>query len=149
MDDIKRLEPSDLNYLIDLLRIYQEVFEIENFQFPDDDYLLSLLRKEDFHVFVSLHEGRVIAGLTGYTLAAYYESSYQMYLYDLGVTPAHQRKGVGRTLLNALKDYCHQKGYTEFYVQADLDDQHAMDFYQANGGVPQRVMHYTYAVRST
>lgn len=142
----KRLGSIDLPYLKALIRVYEEVFEMENFTLPSDSYLQTLLRRDGLMFFVAMFEGKVIGGLTAHVLPSVYFESAEVYIYDLGVKTSFQRKGVGRKLMASLSEYCKEQGYKEIFVQADLADQHAMDFYQATGGQAERVVHYSYAL---
>lgn len=142
----KRLGSIDLPYLKALIRVYEEVFEMENFTLPSDSYLQTLLRRDGLMFFVAMFEGKVIGGLTAHVLPSVYFESAEVYIYDLGVKTSFQRKGVGRKLMASLSEYCKEQGYKVFFVQADLADQHAMDFYQATGGQAERVVHYSYAL---
>lgn len=142
----KQLGSIDLPYLKALICIYEEVFEMENFTLPSDSYLQTLLQREGLLFFVATLEGNVVGGLTAHVLPSVYFESSEVYIYDLGVKTSYQRKGIGRKLMASLSDYCKAQGYKEVFVQADLVDQHAMDFYQATGGQAERVVHYSYSL---
>jgi ribosomal protein S18 acetylase RimI-like enzyme len=75
--------------------------------------------------------------------SVYYPAS-EVYIYDLAVESAWQRKGIGRNLIAALKDYCKGLGCKYIFVQADLVDQHAIDFYRSTGGKQEDVVHFDY-----
>lgn len=142
----KKLGSIDLPYLKALICIYEEVFEMESFTLPTDSYLQTLLQREGLVFFVAMLEEKVIGGLTAHILPSVYFESAEVYLYDLAVQVAYQRKGVGRKLMASLSEYCKEHGYKEIFVQADLVDQHAMDFYRATGGQAERVVHFTFAL---
>src|SRR4051794_40816887 len=97
--EIKRLENKDLGRFIALIRVFEEVFEMEGFQLPSEKHLQQLLGKEGFLVFVALFKGEVVAGLTAYTLAQYYSERPLVYIYDLAVMSPHQRQGIGKRLM--------------------------------------------------
>ncbi|RAJ81933.1 aminoglycoside 3-N-acetyltransferase I [Chitinophaga dinghuensis] len=142
---ISRLTSADIPAMIDLLHIFEAVFEMEDFELPANSYLDKLLSNKDFLVMAARDEnGKVLGGLTAYVLPSYYEETAELYLYDLGVSPDAQRQGIGRLLLDSLKDYCKKGKFTEFFVQAVEGDTEAMRFYNATGGKPLRVIHYDY-----
>ena len=144
---IKHLQPSDGHLFTQLICLFEEVFEMEQFILPETVHLQQVLGRPDFIAFAVLREGTVIAGLTAHVLPSYYTASAEVYLYDLAVQPVHQRKGLGRALLNSLEDYCRTKGYPSFFVQADQADTHALDFYRSTGGVSSEVVQYTYFIK--
>jgi aminoglycoside 3-N-acetyltransferase I len=88
----------------------------------------------------------VVGGLTAHILPSYYSSSSEVYLYDLAVKTSFQRKGIGKKLLLALTAYCRENNYKAFFVQADEADSHALEFYSATGGSPEKVVHFNYLV---
>jgi aminoglycoside 3-N-acetyltransferase I len=139
-----KLTNNDLKKLIQLIRVYEEVFEMKNFSLPGTAHLQSLLAKEQMIFYVALLDNHVIGGLTAHTLPSVYFESNEIYIYDLAVKTEYQRKGIGTQLINELKVYCKSLGNKEIFVQADLDDKYALDFYNATGGTPENVIHFSY-----
>lgn len=142
----RKLTENDIHILTELIRLYEAVFEMEHFSMPAAHHLQSLLENSQLIFYVALGGDAVAGGLTAYVLPSVYSATGDVYLYDLAVKRTHQRKGIGRQLLIELKNYCKQQGYREIFVQADVEDQYALDFYQATGGQPERVIHYTYVL---
>jgi aminoglycoside 3-N-acetyltransferase I len=143
---IKQIAAGDLNEFIQMLRLFEEVFEMQDFQMPRESHLKKLLRGKNFIAFIALHENAVIGGLTAHLLPSYYSASSEVYLYDLAVKASFRRKGIGKKLLQALMVYCGENNYKAFFVQADEADIHALEFYRATGGSPQKVVHFNYLV---
>ncbi|TGL22981.1 GNAT family N-acetyltransferase [Leptospira bourretii] len=142
--EIKKLSSNELNQFIKLIRVFEDVFEMKNFQMPNEDYLQSLLARDDFFVFVSIFRSQVIGGLTAYTLRQYYSEKPLVYIFDLAVLTKYQRQGIGKSLIEAINVYCKKMGAEEVFVQADLIDDYALDFYRSTGGLPEEVVHFTY-----
>lgn len=143
---IKKLSSQDVDYLVALIRVYEAVFGMTNFRMPAPDYLTSLLRSDSLFFMVALLNDTVVGGLTAYVLPSPYFPSSEVYLYDLAVETTMQRKGVGKSLMTSLKSHCAALGYREVFVQADLEDQHAIDFYRATGGSSEEVVHFSYSL---
>jgi aminoglycoside 3-N-acetyltransferase I len=141
---IKKLSTGDIDQFMALINVFEEVFEMENFLAPDQDYLESLLKNQNFMVYVAMFGERIIGGLTAYVLPSYYFQSSEVYIYDLAVDSAFQRKGTGRKLIEAIKTDCKALGLREVFIQADKIDQHAVDFYHATGGKAGDVVHFSY-----
>ncbi|TGL86406.1 GNAT family N-acetyltransferase [Leptospira congkakensis] len=142
--EIKKLSSNELNQFIELIRVFEDVFEMKNFQMPSSHYLQTLLDRDDFFVFVSIFENQVIGGLTTYTLRQYYSEKPLVYIFDLAVHTKYQRQGIGKSLIEAINGYCKKMGAEEVFVQADVVDDYALDFYRATGGLPEEVIHFTY-----
>jgi aminoglycoside 3-N-acetyltransferase I len=141
---IRQLLPGDVAEFSQLVGVFAEVFGMNGFRLPDERYLGPLLAGPAFIVFVARAPDGVIGGLTAHVLPSYYVESSEVYVYDLAVRSEFQRKGVGRKLVEALAGYCRTHGFREFFVQADAPDEHALRFYSALGGIPQRVVHYNF-----
>jgi len=62
-----------------------------------------------------------------------------VFLYDIAVSESHQRRGIGRELVDTLLDGAQAEGVNTVFVPADNDDAHALDFYRALNGVPLAV----------
>ncbi|PJZ46230.1 GNAT family N-acetyltransferase [Leptospira brenneri] len=142
--EIKKLTSSDLNQFIELICVFEDVFEMKNFQIPKSEYLQTLLNRDDFYVFVSIFEGQVIGGLTTYTLRQYYSEKPLVYIFDLAVLTKYQRQGIGKSLIQSINSYCKDLGVEEVFVQADLVDDYALDFYRSTGARAEGVVHFYY-----
>lgn len=138
------LEKNDVKKLTDLIKLYENVFEMENFTMPKQDYIESLLYKRGMTFLVATIDDEIIAGLTAHDLPSTYFESNEVYVYDLAVAKKHQRKGIGRKLLAELTKICKTKGESEFFLQADLDDINAIAFYRACSGMEENVIHFSY-----
>ena len=145
--EIQRLPHDAVIQFIELVRVFEDVFEMKNFVMPHESYLHHVLKKEDFMVFVALNQNQVVGGLTAYTLASYYTNSSYVYVFDLAVKREFQRKGIGKMLIAGINTYCKSIGVDEVFVQADLADDYAIDFYRSTGGLPEDVVHFTYPLK--
>ncbi len=141
------LESGDLHKLRDLIKLYEDVFEMKDFAMPSDEYLQSLLHKDGITFLVAEKDGEIVGGLTAHDLPSTYFEANEVYVYDLAVAKNHQRTGIGKNLLKELAVICERKGEREFFLQADIDDQDALDFYRSTGGAAENVIHFSYSTR--
>ena len=146
--EIKKLGHYDLNYFKDLIWVFEDVFEMEKFTMPDDDYLQQLLEKDSFLVFIALSEDKVVGGLTAYILQQYYSVRPLVYIYDLAVKTNYQRQGIGSILIAGITNYCRETGMEEVFVQADEEDGYALEFYHSTGATAEKVVHFYYPLNS-
>jgi ribosomal protein S18 acetylase RimI-like enzyme len=142
--EIKKLNSKDLGQFKALIFLFENVFEMKDLVIPDDEHLMNLLNDKNFFVFVAISENNVVGGLTSYTLEQYYSKRPLVYIYDLAVKTEFQRRGIGKLLIFAIKDYCMQMGMEEMFVQADEADYHALEFYRGTEGNPEKVVHFNY-----
>jgi aminoglycoside 3-N-acetyltransferase I len=142
--EIQKLNAYQVDEFIELLDVFEVVFEMKNFESPSIKHLEELLAKEDFFVFVAVSEGTIVGGLTAYSLMQYYSESPLVYIYDVAIMKKYQRKGIGKKLMLGINDYCKEMDVEEIFVQAVEADEHALDFYRSTGAQSQKVVHFYY-----
>ena len=146
---ILKLGIDHLEQFIATIRLFEDVFKMENFSIPAVQHLQQLLQKKDFLIFAALKGNHVVGGLTGYVLEQYYSEKQLAYIYDLAVDTQHQRRGIGKRLIDEMNRYGEQNGFEEVFVQADKVDDYALDFYRATQPTSEeRVVHFCYALDS-
>ena len=146
--EVYKLEPHDVSSFQKLVGVYADVFEMDSFTPPGVEYLQRLLLKNSFFVFVATVSGEIVGGTTCYVLEQYYNTSSYVYVYDLAVHPRFQRLGFGRRLMQAVMEHSQTLGAEEVFVQADDSDLHAIEFYRNSGGIPEKVTHFNYPLRT-
>lgn len=107
-------------------------------------YAERLLAREDTWVVVASSGEDVVGGLTAHVLPMTRAEETELFIYDLAVAPAHQRKGVGRSLIAFLRQAGRAAGHGAVFVPADDEDTHALEFYRAVGGVGAPVTIFTF-----
>ncbi|MEP7167904.1 MAG: GNAT family N-acetyltransferase [Bacteroidota bacterium] len=140
----EKLNNRDTGKFTELIRVFEDVFKMNNFKMPDEIYLQGLLDKNDFFVFVALQDNKVIGGLTSYIMQQYYSKSPLVYIYDLAVKTEFQRQGIGKMLIAANNNFCRGIGVEAVMVEADEVDDYAIEFYQKTGAKGEKVIHFDY-----
>jgi len=142
--EIKKLAPGEAAEFSALVTILNTVFENEK-HVASMEYLSDLLSRDDLVVFVSTVSNKVVGGLTIYVLRSYYSGKSFAYIYDVGVLPEFQGKGIGKALINAVGCFCRENGLQEAYVEAEMDDADAIAFYKRTDYTYEtRAVHFTY-----
>jgi len=132
---IERLNYNDIDKFTDLIRLFEDIFDMKNFKMPDGIFLRQLLKKDDFFVFVAVYDNKIVGGLTSYIIHQYYSKSPLVYIYDLAIKAEFQRQGIGKMLIAGNNAYCKEIG-----AEA------AIDFYQSTGATGQKVIHFDYVL---
>lgn len=147
--EIELLSGDDSDKMLQLLSVFEMTFNMENFKPPSHTYIKQLLLKDNFLAVVAIIEGRVIGGLTIYTLEQYYSEKPLAYIFDLAVLPEFQRGRIGTRLIRFTIDFLAQKGFEEVFVQADKIDDYALKFYRSTGPTDEEdVIHFYYRLVS-
>lgn len=142
---IQIIQSGQIEEMKQLLKVFEDVFEMEAFPMPEDAYLQKLLEKDSFFAVAAKSNGQIIGGLTVYLLDQYYAPKRLAYIYDLAVLADYQRKGIGKQLIAFTNDYCREKGYEEVFVQAEKADDYALDFYRGtHPSTALEVVHFNY-----
>jgi aminoglycoside 3-N-acetyltransferase I len=141
--EIKRLTEEDLSTFKSLIDLFNLVFEEEP-KIRTEAHLLKLLGRNDFIAIAAISENEVVGGLTAYELPMVYSDYSEIFLYDLAVKAEYQRMGIGKKLLQSLKEYCIKNEIIEFFVLAHEEDEHAIEFYRATGGKSEKVINFLY-----
>lgn len=133
----------------ELISVFEDVFEMPDFKRPETDYLKHLLREDIFFGVVAKANGKIVGGLTVYTLNQYYAAKPLAYIHDLAVLTAFQRQGIGKKLIAYTNDYCRQRGFEGIFVQAEKADDYAVDFYRlTNPTGEMQVVHFYYDLKN-
>jgi aminoglycoside 3-N-acetyltransferase I len=70
-----------------------------------------------------------------------------VYIFDLAVQTPLQRQGIGKKLIDAINKFCTEAGMEEVFVQADVIDDYAIDFYRKTKPTAEEdVIHFTYTL---
>ena len=98
-----RLTRADLALARELFQAMAAVFG-EPSEPLDDDYLDRLLGRADFWAMAAFTGDDLAGGLTAHTLPMTTSPSSAIFIYDIAVRAEHQRQGVGRQLVAALRN---------------------------------------------
>lgn len=142
--EVRKLAQPDLAAFIALIHLFKTVFEEDEPGISSQKNLLKLLSSQNFIVIAAFYENKLVGGLTAYELPLYYSDNSEILVYDLAVKPEYQRKGIGKILIQYLKEYCGMRGVHEFFVLAHAEDEHAIEFYHSTGGRSEKVVNFIY-----
>ena len=142
-----QLDVKNLDELVKLIKLYENVFEMETFKYPSHNYLKKILKNENIIFVVAKYEDDIIGGLTAHQLASTYFEANEVYVYDLAVHQKFQRMGIGSKLIEELKEISCSNGDKEIFLQADIVDKYAIDFYNKIGGIPENVIHFSFSCK--
>lgn len=108
--------------------------DLEKVLFPGEDpwseaAFASELRRGHYYV-GAFNESGLLIGYAGLAVAGHAQPEAEVH--NVGVDPAHQRKGVGRALLRALLAHADKLGAPTF-LEVRTDNDSAISLYQAHG----------------
>jgi aminoglycoside 3-N-acetyltransferase I len=140
---LKRLTAGDRELAKVLFTLMAKVFD-EGSGELSDGYVDRLLGREDFWAIAAFVDNDIVGGITAHTLPMTRAQYSEIFIYDIAVRSEHQRKGIGRRLVEELRAQAAGMGITDLFVHADNEDAHALDFYRALGGEAAPVTIFTF-----
>ncbi|WP_350287369.1 GNAT family N-acetyltransferase [uncultured Croceitalea sp.] len=144
---ILRLKENNLDLFIELVTLFNEVFE-EYHTIATKEHLTQLLGKPDFCAMAVIKNHMVVGGLTAYELERYYNDQSELYIYDIAVKTELHNQGIGKALIEFLKNYSTNNGIETIFVEAHTEDEQAVKFYEAIFGESEKVDHFNFEVKS-
>ena len=87
----------------------------------------------------------MVGALSAYELMKYEQERSEFYIYDLAVAKPFRRRGIARSLIEALKPIARDAGAWVIFVQADREDEPAVALYRSMG-VEEQPLHFDLAL---
>jgi aminoglycoside 3-N-acetyltransferase I len=144
--DILKLSPNDIEDFSKLISVFEKAFEWDDFSFPNISHLQKVMDNPYFLAFVAKADQKLVGGLTAHILHRYDSEKPAAYIYDIAILTEFQRKGIGKSLIATLNDYCKKEGFSEVFVQAETDDSQAVNFYRTTSiNSELKATHFTYS----
>jgi aminoglycoside 3-N-acetyltransferase I len=130
--EIRKLGSGEIELAQELILLFGN--EDKNRDLPPVEYLAQMLARKDFHVVVAVENEKLIGGLSAYEMKMFKRPTTEMFLYEIEVAQAHRQKGIGKALIEFLKQICLEKGIVEMFVGTSKDNLAAGKLYKATGG---------------
>jgi ribosomal protein S18 acetylase RimI-like enzyme len=136
---MRKAEEIEINYaeVKDLKTVLKMMGYVPTMEVPDYDVLLSCyLQKRYPDILVAfLDDKKTPVGIAIFSTYPTHMGAHDAFLFCLSVEPEHRRKGIGRALLEKLKEIMQKRGtdYLCFYVHQENTD--ALKFYKEIGAI--------------
>ena len=120
------LNPALLPHLNQLLDHNWELEQGERF-----------LSNPDNALFLAFEDDIPVGFLTAYRLQRFDTRKAEVLLYEIGVDPDYQRRGIGTAMVAACKDWARAVGAHEIWVLTEHDNRAAKALYASTGGIEE------------
>lgn len=100
------------------------------------EWAARFLGEPGHHLLVAYVDGQPAGMITGVELT-HPDKGTEMFLYELGVHPSFQRRGIGKALVNALAELAREKGCYGMFVLTDRENVAAMQTYRGTGTIAE------------
>lgn len=125
--EILRAAPADLHRLS---RVAPDVFDDE----IRTDRAAAYLANPSSLMLLAVDDGQVVGQIRG-AVIHHPDAADELYIENLGVTPALRRQGIATLLLAGLMDWARELGCQEAWVGTEVDNEAARGLYAKLGDV--------------
>jgi ribosomal protein S18 acetylase RimI-like enzyme len=126
---VRKLGPGDAAAARQLVRAFHS-------RTVSDTHLCGVLSDPANILLVAESAGKVFGFAWAHWLVRLARESQHLLLYEIEVDARHQRKGIGRELMNAILSEANSK-QAEVFVFTNHSNPGAVSFYKSLGGVPK------------
>jgi len=134
--DILRIGPGDAAVLE---RVAEDVFDEDI-----DPARVAAYLAEPSHLMVLAVSGGEVVGQARGIVHRHPDLPTELYIDNLGVTPARKREGIATRLLDALVAWGREEGCEEAWVGTEPDNEAARTLYQRRGSEAETFVMYFY-----
>ena len=137
--EIRLLGASDAHVLD---RVADDVFDDD----IDPAACAAFFADSRHHIAVALDDDDVV-GIASSLHYVHPDKPGEYFINEIGVAPTHQRRGIGRRLIDALLDHARGLQCTEAWVATEDDNEPARALYAAAGGRGQSCVYFTFDLK--
>ena len=137
--DIRRLESGDEELAIRTVEALKPSEEREA-NLASKSHMHSLLAASENFFIGTYKDGSPLGFLIAHRFPRLDRDEYQVYLYEIGVDEKVRRQGIGRRMIELLKQICREESVVikEIWVGTEDDNIAAQELYKATGAEEQR-----------
>jgi ribosomal protein S18 acetylase RimI-like enzyme len=100
------------------------------------------------HHLVVAREDGVVVGMVTAVDYVHPDKAAQLWINEIGVSPSHQRRGIGRRMLDAMLAHGRALGCTEAWLGTDATNVPARRLYESAGAMSEPFLLYSFSLRS-
>jgi aminoglycoside 6'-N-acetyltransferase I len=134
--DLRLLGPDDDAVLH---RVADGVFDLP----VQPDLTREFLADRRHHMIVALDDG-VVVGMISAVDYVHPDKARQLWINEVGVAPSHQRRGIGRRMLDAMLEHGRSLRCTEAWLGTEDDNVPARALYESAGSKPETFVLYEF-----
>ncbi len=124
---IEQVGPGDAGKVLEASRLFDNA--------PTLSLTDEFLRRDGHHLLIAYVDDVPAGFVTGVEIV-HPDKAVEMLLYELGVDTHYRRRGIGRSLVEALRDLARDTGCRGMWVALDPGDEPATATYRAAGASP-------------
>ena len=144
MNKIIKAESRHLNELGRLFNLYRVFYEEADDLEKASKYISARFNEGDSMIFVAENNDELSGFVQLYPSFCSVSAVPILILYDLFVDHSHRSKGLGRSLMNAARDFARENGYKRLELSTAKDNYIGQSLYESLGyEIDQEFLHYS------
>tara|TARA_A100001234_G_scaffold151266_1_gene133195 strand:- start:2004 stop:2450 length:447 start_codon:yes stop_codon:yes gene_type:complete len=144
MNKIIKAESRHLNELGRLFNLYRVFYEEADDLEKASKYISARFNEGDSMIFVAENDDELSGFVQLYPSFCSVSAVPILILYDLFVDHSHRSKGLGRSLMNAARDFARENGYKRLELATAKDNYIGQSLYESLGyEIDQEFLHYS------
>ena len=144
MNKIIRAESRHLNELGRLFNLYRVFYEEADDLEKASKYISARFNEGDSMIFVAENDDELSGFVQLYPSFCSVSAVPILILYDLFVDHSHRSKGLGRSLMNAARDFARENGYKRLELATAKDNYIGQSLYESLGyEIDREFLHYS------
>ena len=144
MNKIIKAESRHLNELGRLFNLYRVFYEEADDLEKASKYISARFNEGDSMIFVAENDDELSGFVQLYPSFCSVSAVPILILYDLFVDHSHRSKGLGRSLMNAARDFARENGYRRLELATAKDNYIGQSLYESLGyEIDQEFLHYS------
>jgi ribosomal protein S18 acetylase RimI-like enzyme len=128
---IKIAQPEDFEKISEVFDLYRQFYKKESDVDACKKYILERLKNEEARIFYIENEKECIGMTQLYITFDSLELGKKIVLYDLFVRSEHRKKGIGRLLMRAVKEYAKENNITGIELSTAITNKNAQALYES------------------
>ena len=144
MNKIIKAESRHLNELGRLFNLYRVFYEEADDLEKASKYISARFNEGDSMIFVAENNDELSGFVQLYPSFCSVSAVPILILYDLFVDDSHRSKGLGRSLMNAARDFARENGYKRLELATAKDNYIGQSLYESLGyEIDREFLHYS------
>lgn len=144
MNKIIKAESRHLNELGRLFNLYRVFYEEADDLEKASKYISARFNEGDSMIFVAENDDELSGFVQLYPSFCSVSAVPILILYDLFVDHSHRSKGLGRSLMNAARDFARENGYKRLELATAKDNYIGQSLYESLGyEIDREFLHYS------
>ncbi len=130
--EVKRLSPNDDQLAIEAI-IKLKINVEGKSRYPSSIHILELLHNPCNYLILGLINDEPVGFLIAHKFPRIDRDKYMVYLYEIGVDEKHRRKGIGKSMIQLMKDIGKNENIMEIWVGTGHNNIEAQKLYESTG----------------